>query len=107
MDHPVYDVWVIDCLGKDPEESPPIDTSSDQAPDEGEVGADQVQEPEGQPQSQNRRRRHGFQRPKRQSVYRCNRELDHGSTRSRSDPHPEPEPEPETNPEPDNFNGIY
>jgi hypothetical protein len=23
MDHPVYDVWVIDCLGKDPEALPP------------------------------------------------------------------------------------
>ena len=23
MDHPVYDVWVIDCIGKDPEELPP------------------------------------------------------------------------------------
>ena len=23
MDHPVYDVWVIDCLGKDPEEEAP------------------------------------------------------------------------------------
>ncbi len=53
MDHPVYDVWVIDCLGKDPEEAPPMDAGGEKPlPDEGEVNADQVQEPEGQPQNQ-------------------------------------------------------
>ncbi|MDD3021642.1 MAG: DUF2155 domain-containing protein [Alphaproteobacteria bacterium] len=53
MDHPVYDVWVIDCLGKDPEEVPPIEETGDKPlPDEGEVKADQVQEPEGQPQAE-------------------------------------------------------
>lgn len=31
MDHPVYDVWVIDCLGKDPEALPPPETSDDAA----------------------------------------------------------------------------
>lgn len=29
MDHPVYDVWVIDCLGKDPEALPPPQASGD------------------------------------------------------------------------------
>lgn len=29
MDHPVYDVWVIDCLGKDPEELPPPETTAE------------------------------------------------------------------------------
>lgn len=28
MDHPVYDVWVIDCLGKDPEALPPEATAT-------------------------------------------------------------------------------
>lgn len=31
MDHPVYDVWVIDCLGKDPEALPPPETLDDAA----------------------------------------------------------------------------
>ena len=29
MNHPVYDVWVIDCLGKNPEELPPEATEDD------------------------------------------------------------------------------
>jgi hypothetical protein len=33
MDHAVYDVWVIDCIGKDPEELPPPDAMT--AEDEG------------------------------------------------------------------------
>lgn len=33
MDHPVYDVWVIDCIGKDPEELPPPEAVT--AEDEG------------------------------------------------------------------------
>lgn len=38
MDHPVYDVWVIDCLGKDPEAMPVKDTKpADALPDEGTV----------------------------------------------------------------------
>lgn len=38
MDHPVYDVWVIDCLGKDPEAMPKEDSKQDLAlPDEGPV----------------------------------------------------------------------
>lgn len=36
MDHPVYDVWVIDCLGKDPEAMPP-ETPEGALPDEGTV----------------------------------------------------------------------
>lgn len=35
MDHPVYDVWVIDCLGKDPEALP--ETQDGALPDEGTV----------------------------------------------------------------------
>lgn len=54
MDHPVYDVWVIDCLGKDPEEeAPPADAPTDQPlPDEGEVSADEAQEPDSAPEDQ-------------------------------------------------------
>lgn len=110
MDHPVYDVWVIDCLGKDPEESPPIDTSSDQAlPDEGEVGADQVQEPEGQPQSQESAEETRVPTAEEDNPFTGVIEsLTTEAPAPAPDPHPEPEPEPETNPEPDNsFNGIY
>lgn len=44
MDHPVYDVWVIDCLGKDPEEQlPPLEETGDKPlPDEGTVDADKA-----------------------------------------------------------------
>jgi hypothetical protein len=44
MDHPVYDVWVIDCLGKDPEEqAPPLEDMGDKPlPDEGAVDADKA-----------------------------------------------------------------
>ncbi len=53
MDHPVYDVWVIDCLGKDPDEMPaPIDTNGDKPlPDEGEVKSDDIKIPEGSPEN--------------------------------------------------------
>lgn len=36
MNHPVYDVWVIDCIGKDPEELPPPEAT---AADEGVLPA--------------------------------------------------------------------
>lgn len=54
MNHPVYDVWVIDCLGKDPEaEPPPVETKQDEAlPDEGEVPAGSVAEPTVTPEEQ-------------------------------------------------------
>ncbi len=44
MDHPVYDVWVIDCLGKDSEEQlPPLEETGDKPlPDEGAVDADKA-----------------------------------------------------------------
>lgn len=44
MDHPVYDVWVIDCLGRDPEEQlPPLEETGDKPlPDEGAVDADKA-----------------------------------------------------------------
>lgn len=53
MDHPVYDVWVIDCLGKDPDEMPaPVDTSGDKPlPDEGEVKSGDIKIPEGSPEN--------------------------------------------------------
>jgi hypothetical protein len=28
MDHPIYDVWVLDCLGRDPEELPPPEAAA-------------------------------------------------------------------------------
>ncbi len=53
MDHPVYDVWVMDCVGKDPEEEaiPTEDNLNNTAlPDEGEVKADEANEPSVAPQ---------------------------------------------------------
>lgn len=38
MDHPVYDVWVIDCFGKDPDSMPvPEEKTGEALPDEGTV----------------------------------------------------------------------
>lgn len=53
MDHPVYDVWVIDCLGKDPEqEAPPVATDSGEPlPDEGEVKEEEAKEPVTAPEA--------------------------------------------------------
>ena len=32
MDHPIYDVWVLDCLGKDPEPLPPPEAETAEQP---------------------------------------------------------------------------
>lgn len=37
MDHPIYDVWVLECLGKDPEPLPPEDTAVPAPPTDGVV----------------------------------------------------------------------
>ncbi len=37
MDHPVYDVWVLDCLGRDPEPIPPSAKGVDAPPTDGEA----------------------------------------------------------------------
>jgi hypothetical protein len=53
MSHPVYDVWVIDCLGKDPEELPPEETKQDDVlPDEGTVPEGSVNQPGVAPEEQ-------------------------------------------------------
>lgn len=53
MDHPVYDVWVIDCLGKDPEALPVNETKQDKAlPDEGTVPEESVVKPDIAPEDQ-------------------------------------------------------
>lgn len=55
MDHPVYDVWAIDCLGKTPEGSAvqPAESATDQAlQGEGEVKEDQIQKPAQDPSQQ-------------------------------------------------------
>jgi hypothetical protein len=53
MDHPVYDVWVIDCLGKDPEELPKEDIKQDKPlPDEGTVPEGSVSDPKATPEEQ-------------------------------------------------------
>ncbi len=53
MDHPVYDVWVIDCLGKDPEELPKEAIPTDKAlPDEGTIPEGSVEQPDVTPEEQ-------------------------------------------------------
>ncbi len=53
MDHPVYDVWVIDCLGKDPEEVPKDIAPTDKAlPDEGTIPEGSVEQPDVTPEQQ-------------------------------------------------------
>lgn len=53
MDHPVYDVWVIDCLGKDPESLPVEETKHDQAlPSDGAVPEGSVTQPAVAPEQQ-------------------------------------------------------
>lgn len=53
MDHPVYDVWVIDCLGKDPEALPPEESKQSEAlPGEGQVPEGKVAEPSVAPEEQ-------------------------------------------------------
>lgn len=54
MDHPVYDVWVIDCFGKDPEEVIPAkeEKPADALPDEGTVPNNSVVQPDVAPEQQ-------------------------------------------------------
>ena len=53
MDHPVYDVWAIDCLGKDPEELPKEEVPTDKAlPDEGTIPEGSVEQPDVTPEEQ-------------------------------------------------------
>ncbi len=51
MDHPVYDVWVIDCLGKDPEAQPEV-APEGALPDEGTVPEGSAPTPETTPDEQ-------------------------------------------------------
>jgi hypothetical protein len=54
MDHPVYDVWVIDCFGKDPDEAIPAKEAkpADALPDEGTVPNNSVVQPDVAPEEQ-------------------------------------------------------
>lgn len=53
MDHPVYDVWVIDCFGKDPDAMPPKEEKpADALPDEGTVPNNSVAQPAVAPEEQ-------------------------------------------------------
>lgn len=59
MDHPIYDVWVLDCLGKNPEELPPAEPAeaeegaqNSSGLPEGTVPVDRVQEPSQSPEEQ-------------------------------------------------------
>jgi hypothetical protein len=54
MNHSVYDVWVIDCLGKDPEATPAPSLATDgkALPDEGTVPEESVIKPDIAPEEQ-------------------------------------------------------
>lgn len=54
MNHSVYDVWVIDCLGKDPEAMPvtPVIAGDDALPDEGTVPEESIIKPDVAPEEQ-------------------------------------------------------
>lgn len=50
MDHPVYDVWVIECFGKEAAPQPTEETNNkDALPDEGTVSDDTIVKPEAEP----------------------------------------------------------
>jgi hypothetical protein len=51
VDHPIYDVWVLDCLGRDPEELPPPEIAADEAtpPAQDEIEEKGLSSPEEAP----------------------------------------------------------
>lgn len=98
MDHPVYDVWVIDCLGKDPEEIPKetAPTPTDKAlPDDGAVPDGSVDQPSVTPEEQ---------KPVTEEKLE---EQSEPEQKEGQDTSPEPSAPESSAPEPENFNGIY
>jgi len=87
MEHPVYDVWLIDCLGKDPEELPPEMPAQNTLQGEGAVPENSVSQPELTPDT--------------------SKEAPQTTPEPAPEPATEPNPEPTPEPAKDNFNGIY
>jgi hypothetical protein len=89
MNHSVYDVWVIDCLGKDPEAMPalPVIVGDEALPDEGTVPEESIIKPDVAPEEQKEEKK-----PEPEPRYRS-----------------KPEPQIESKPEPkeENIEGIY
>ena len=100
MDHPVYDVWVIDCLGKDPEKLPPPEEAT--STDDGAIippGADQPQPPAEQPDSEPATETEPA--PQAPAVQEEIPEESVPSSNLPADAEPIPQPEPEPRPEQD------
>ena len=115
MNHPVYDVWVIDCLGKDPEELPPEATADEdgvitpgsaqpQEPSEEALGTDAIGPGTQQPEPA----------IEEEPVPASNLPADAEAVPQETAPEPEPQPQvppveaaPEPRPEDPSPDGIY
>ncbi len=110
MDHPVYDVWVIDCLGKDPEELPKEEIPTDKAlPDEGTIPEGSVAQPEETPDQQEQGEPRTVPGKKDEPSPPPEEESPAEPQPTQPDPKPE-DPVTEAAPQQergDNFNGIY
>ena len=120
MDHSIYDVWVLDCLGKDPEELPPAAEEVVQDPSavsEGPVPPDQVQEPTQSPEEQKSIPRTEAPADSGEIPLSTDPTKSEGPSRSDlpadetpaddSSPIPPPQTETPEPPSPSNFEGIY
>ncbi|HNQ91349.1 MAG TPA: DUF2155 domain-containing protein [Alphaproteobacteria bacterium] len=105
MDHPVYDVWAIDCLGKDPDQPlPPTEPSSEKPlQGEGEVSADQIKEPEAAPEQTLDTQPEPTPPPSEQPAPETETSLEDEAQPQETTP----EQQPEQKPEPESFDGIY
>lgn len=112
MDHPVYDVWVIDCLGKDPEAMPVKDQKpADALPDEGTVPESAVVQPDVAPEEQKPEEKKEEQKiTPEESLDTLGADPEPGATTTPDEDRPvEPEPEPTQNSDEnkENIEGIY
>jgi hypothetical protein len=94
MNHSVYDVWVMDCLGKDPEAMPVTpDLTNDKAlPDEGTVSEESVIKPDIAPEDQ---KQEVIPETKIEKILKPEKEKS------------EPEIEQKSAPQEENIEGIY
>jgi len=114
MDHPVYDVWVIDCIGKDPEAMPaPEEKPTDALPDEGTVPEGSVVQPDVAPEEQ---KADPKQEPKPEAEQAPKDDTSDTASDTEVEqsvtPEPKAETTPETTPAPaehkgENIDGIY
>ncbi|MFA7276838.1 MAG: DUF2155 domain-containing protein [Pseudobdellovibrionaceae bacterium] len=97
MDHPVYDIWLIDCLGKDPEELPPPEAADPNTlQGEGAVPENSVPQPAQTPDSA-------------PNTDASAQQITSPEQQRKPAPNPAPTPEPTQSPAQgkDDFNGIY